>query len=179
MQIDLMLVDRALNLVEEGIDVAVRIGRLTDSSLVAVPVGEVRRVVVASPGLLRDSGPLKHPRNLRELPCVRITGLAPNGSWTFVDRGRTLSVKVGGPLVCNQAAASVDACLNGLGFGMFLSYQVRDDLAARRLKEVLADFAPAPLPVNLVYPHARLLSSRVRAFIDFTAEELRRSLGRE
>jgi DNA-binding transcriptional LysR family regulator len=176
MRVELILLDRVVNLMEEGIDVAVRIGRLSDSSMVAVPVGEQRRVVVASPALLRAAGKPKHPRDLERLPCVRCTALMPGTTWRFVEHGRPLSVEVGGPLACNQAAACVDACVEGLGFGMFISYHVRRQTAAKQLKEVLSEFEPAPLPVNLVFPHARLLSSRVRAFVDFAAAELRRAL---
>lgn len=178
MQVELVLLDRVANLVEEGLDVAVRISHLSDSSIVAVPVGELRRVVVASPALLRTTGTPKHPRDLAKLPCVRCTALMPGTTWHFVENGRTLSVQVGGPLACNQAAACVEACVAGLGFGMFISYQVRRQMEAKQLKVVLTDFEPAPLPVSLVFPHARLLPSRVRAFVDFAAEELRRTLAR-
>ncbi len=176
MQVELVLLDRVVNLVEEGIDVAVRIGRLADSSMVAVPVGQLRRVVVASPALLEKAGRPRHPRDLRGLPCVRLTPLMPGTTWQFVERGRPLSVPIGGQLACNQAAACVDACVAGLGFGLFISYQVRRQTKARLLKEVLTEFEPAPLPVSVVIPHARLLSPRVRAFVDFSARELRRTL---
>jgi len=176
MQVELVLLDRVVNLVEEGLDVAVRIGALADSSMVAVPVGQVRRVVVASPALLRAAGRPKHPRDLAQLPCVRFTSLMPGTTWHFVENGRPLSVQVRGQLACNQAAAAVDACVAGRGFGMFISYQVRHQTQAKQLKEVLTDFAPAPLPVSLVFPHARLLSSRVRSFVDFAATQLRRTL---
>jgi DNA-binding transcriptional LysR family regulator len=141
-----------------------------------VPVGQLRRVVVASPALLKAARNPKHPRDLENLPCVRFSTLMPGTTWHFVENGRPLSVQVGGQLACNHAAACVDACVDGLGFGMFISYQVRRQLEAKQLKEVLAKFGPAPLPVSLVYPHARLLSSRVRAFLDFAATELRRTL---
>lgn len=176
MQVELVLLDRVVNLLEEGLDAAVRISHLSDSSIVAVRVGDLRRVVVASPALLRATGTPKHPRDLAKLPCVRCTALMPGTSWQFVESGRTLSVEVGGPLACNQAAACVEACVAGLGFGMFISYQVRRQVEARQLRVVLADFEPAPLPVSIVFPHARLLPSRVRAFVDFAAGELRRAL---
>lgn len=176
MQVELVLLDRVVNLIEEGLDIAVRISHLSDSSIVAVRVGELRRVVVASPALLRATGAPRHPRDLAKLPCVRCTGLMPGTTWQFVENGRTLSVDVGGPLACNQAAACVDACAAGLGFGMFISYQVRRQTEAKQLKVVLTDFEPAPLPVSIVFPHARLLPSRVRAFVDFAAAELRRAL---
>jgi DNA-binding transcriptional LysR family regulator len=176
MQVELELLDRVVNLVEEGIDVAVRIGTLADSSMVAVPVGQLRRVVVASPALLKAAGKPKHPRDLEKLPCVRLTALMPGATWHFVENGRPLSVEVGGQLACNQAAACVDACVAGLGFGMFISYQIRRQTEAKQLREVLTEFEPAPLPVSLVFPHARLLSSRVRSFVDFAAPQLRRTL---
>ena len=178
MQVELVLLDRVVNLVEEGLDVAVRISHLSDSSLVAVRAGELRRVVVASPALLRATGMPKHPRDLAKLPCVRCTGLTPGAAWKFVENGRTLSVEVAGPLACTHAPACVDACVAGLGFGMFISYQVHRELQAKLLKVVLADFEPSPLPVSIVFPHGRLLPSRVRAFVDFTAAELRPALGR-
>jgi DNA-binding transcriptional LysR family regulator len=156
----------------------VRISHLSDSSLVARRVGELRRVVVASPALLRAAGTPKHPRELAKLPCVRCTGLMPGTAWKFAENGRTLSVEVAGPLACNHAPACVAACLGGLGFGMFISYQVHRELQAKQLKVVLADFEAAPLPVSIVFPHARLLPSRVRAFVDFAAAELRAALGK-
>jgi DNA-binding transcriptional LysR family regulator len=176
MQVELMLLDRVVSLVEEGIDVAVRIGPLADSSMVAVPVGQIRRVVVASPALLKAAGTPKRPEDLSQLPCVRFTALMPGSTWHFVEDGRPLSVQVGGPFACNQAAACVDACVAGLGFGLFISYQVRRQVDAKQLKEVLTAFEPPPLPVSLVYPHARLLSPRVRAFVDFAAAQLRLGL---
>lgn len=178
MQVELVLIDRVVNLVEEGIDVAVRIGALADSSMVAVPVGQLRRVVAASPALLRTAGKPRHPRDLEKRPCIRLTALVPGATWHFVENGRPLSVQVGGQLVCNQAAACVDACVAGLGFGMFVSYQVRRQVEAKQLREVLTDFEPAPLPVSIVFPHARLLPSRARAFVNFAAAELRRTLAR-
>lgn len=176
MQVDLILLDRVVNLVEEGMDVAVRIGPLADSSMVAVPVGQIRRVVVASPALLKAAGTPKRPEDLSRLPCVRFSALMPGNTWHFEEDGRPLSVHVGGQFVCNQAAPCVDACVAGLGFGMFISYQVRRQVEARQLREVLTGFEPPPLPVSLVYPHARLLSPRVRAFVDFAAAELRQTL---
>lgn len=179
MQVELVLLDRVVNLVEEGIDLAVRIAPMADSSMVAIPVGQIRRVVVASPALLKATGKPKHPRDLRNLPCVLFPPLMPGTTWPFVEAGRPLSIQVGGQFACNQAAACVDACVAGLGFGSFISYQVRRPLEEKQLREVLTEFEPAPMPVSLVYPHARLLSSRVRAFVDFATSELRHTLGRK
>jgi DNA-binding transcriptional LysR family regulator len=171
--VELLLLDRVVNLVEEGIDVALRIGELGDSSLVAIPVGTIRRVVCASPKYLKQAGIPKHPAELANYNCVRTSGLTPNPSWQFFEKGRALQVHVAGPFVCNQVAANVDACVSGLGFGMFLSYQVQHLLAQKKLTLVLERFEPAPLPISIVYPHAKLLSTRVRYFVDWTARRLR------
>ena len=166
-----LLLDRYVNLVEEGVDVGIRIGALDDSSLVALKLGEVRHVVVASPPFLRRHGTPRHPGALREHACVRLAGPAKPG-WAFQDAGRKLHVAVDGPLDFNHAGAALRACENGLGFGQFFSYQVQDALKARRLRIVLDEFEPARLPVNIVYPHARLLPARTRAFIDAARREL-------
>lgn len=171
--VELLLLDRVVNLIEEGIDVALRIGELADSSLVAIPAGQIRRVVCASPKYLQRVGIPKRPADLADHPCVRTTGLTPGQSWQFFEKGRALQVHVTGPFVCNQAAASIDACVSGLGFGMFLSYQVQHLLAQNKLARVLEPFEPAPFPVSIVYPHAKLLSTRVRCFVDWTMQRLR------
>jgi len=161
-QVELILLDRVVSLVEEGIDLAVRIGPLSDSSMVAVPVGQIRRVAVASPALLAAAGTPAHPQDLGSLPCVRFTALMPGTTWHFIENGRALAIEVAGRFACNQAATCVDACVAGLGFGLFLSYQVCRPLEAGQLKEVLTDFEPPPLPVSLVLPHTRWLAPRVR-----------------
>jgi DNA-binding transcriptional LysR family regulator len=172
-QVELLLLDRVVNLVEEGIDLAIRIAHLADSSMVAVPVMHVRRVVCASPALLHRVGIPEHPLELSLRPCVRFRGINPGDSWSFLDGGREISVRIRGSFACNQAAAAAQACADGLGFGMFLSYQIEPLVRAKRLEIVLRDFEPAPLPVNLVYPEARLISTRLRVLIDW----LRQALG--
>jgi len=167
----LQLHDRMVDLVDEGMDVAIRIGALEDSSLVATRLGEVRHVVVASPALLRRAGVPAHPSALRELPCVRLAGPIRPG-WAFLDGGRKLHVPVDGPLDFNHAGAALRACESGAGFGRFYSYQVDEAVHARRLRIVLADHEPARLPVNIVYPSARLLPARTRAFVDAAQREL-------
>jgi DNA-binding transcriptional LysR family regulator len=163
LQLDLLLLDRVVDLLEEGIDVAVRIGRLPDSSLVAVAVGETRRVACASPGYLKRAGVPKSPADLARHRCVNFTGLAPARELNFA-------------LTTNQVDAALDACIQGVGVGHFLCYQVQSVLDAGKLKRVLAEFEPAPLPIHVIYPHARLLSSNVRAFVDWTVPRLRQRL---
>jgi DNA-binding transcriptional LysR family regulator len=161
-----------VSLVEEGIDVGVRIGALSDSSLIAIPVGKVRRVVCASPALLKRVGTPKHPKELASLDCIGFTGLANGPQWNFAENGRTIAVPAKTVLTCNQAYASMDACAEGLGFGVFLSYMIRPLEREKKLRVVLPEFEPPPLPVSVVYPHGRLVSTRVRAFLDWLAREL-------
>ena len=165
------LLDRYVDLVDEGVDVGIRIGALEDSSLVALRLGEVRQVVVAGPPFLRRNGTPRHPGELRTRPCVRLAGPIRPG-WAFQDAGRKLHVAVDGPLDFNHAGAALHACEQGAGFGQFFSYQVQDALRERRLRLVLADFEPPRLPVSIVYPNARLLPARTRAFIDAARREL-------
>ncbi len=123
-----MLLDRVVNLLEEGIDVGIRIGTLEDSSLVAQPLGQLRRMVVASPAFLRRHGTPQHPKDLRQANCVRFMAGGSTG-WTFHENGKALQVPVSGNLDFNHVAPAVEACVAGLGFGRFISYQVAPFLA--------------------------------------------------
>ncbi|ABC80325.1 LysR family transcriptional regulator [Anaeromyxobacter dehalogenans] len=168
----LVLVDRVVNLVEEGVDVAVRIGQLPDSDLVARKVGEIRRVLVASPAYLRAHGAPASPARLREHAAIAFTGLQPGREWRFADGGRQVAVPVAPRLVVNDALAALDAAEAGDGLTLALSYMVAERIAAGRLVPVLGRFAPPPVPVQLVHPHARLVAPKVRAFVDFAAPRL-------
>lgn len=166
-----LLLDRVVNLLEEGLDLGVRIGRLQDSSLVAQPLGEIRRVVVATPGYLRRHGVPGHPRELQQANCLRIVGGRP--TWgDFQENGRVFQVNVSGNLEFNHVWPTVQACAEGAGFGMFLSYQVAPLVAAGKLRIVLEDFELPPRPISIVYPHARLLPARTRVFIDYLRDEI-------
>jgi len=173
---ELVLLDRIVDLIDEGLDLAVRIGQLADSSLIAIPCGTTRRVVCASPAYLRKAGRPKHPSELSQHRCIRMTSLAPGPQWEFLEGGRPLRVTVSGPFRTNQADSAIDACRRGLGCGFLLHYQVRDALAAGELKLLLEGYELKPWPVNVVYPHARLLPSRVRVFLDWFVPQLRRRL---
>ena len=171
----LMLLDRVVHIVEEGFDIGIRIGHLNDSSLIAIPVGEVRRVACASPGYLRKAGALRHPEDLRNHRCVNFLSLTPGGEWNFQSARRILKVPITPVISSNQVDAAVEACVKGLGLGLFLSYQVAPERRANRLSHVLEEFEPPPLPVHVVYPHSRLMSATVRAFVDASVEVLRKS----
>ena len=171
---ELIFVDRVVNQVEEGVDVAVRIGHLRDSSLIAVPVGRVRRVVCASPDYLRRRGTPRAPDDVRRHDCVRHTGLAPRAEWQFQVGRRTQSVPISASISCNDTESSLQACVAGVGLGSFLSYQTAPYRNEKRLRYVLEEFETEPLPVHVVYPHSRLVSGKVRAFVDECVAALRR-----
>jgi DNA-binding transcriptional LysR family regulator len=166
MRCSVMLLDRVVNLLEEGLDLGIRIGRLEDSGLVAQPLGQIRRVVVATPAYLRRHGTPRHPRELLKANCIRMIAGPP--TWgDFQENGRAFRLAVGGNLEFNHVLPAVQACAAGAGFGMFFSYQVAPWVEQRQLKVVLERFELPPRPISIVYPHARLLPQRTRAFIDF------------
>lgn len=171
--VDLLLFNRLVNLVEEGVDVAIRIARLKDSTLVAVPVGQVRRVVCASPRGLERHGTPQVPGDLKDQRCIRHTVLTPRSEWPLRVGQRTVMVPIDTVLASNDVGSVLDACMGGLGLGMFLSYMVGRHVSEGRLRYVLEPFATEPIPVQIVYGPSRLVSSNVRAFVDECAQALR------
>jgi len=170
MRCSVLLHDRPVNLLEEGVDVGIRISALEDSSLVAQQLGSIRRVVVASPAYLDRHGRPKHPRDLARANCICIQPTTV-GQWRFREQGRPFTVPVSGNLEFNHNAPAAEACAAGMGFGMFLSYQVLSLVEQGRLEVVLEGFEAPPRPVSLIYPHARLLPARTRVFIDWMKAE--------
>ncbi len=173
MRIDLMLSDRNVDMIEEGIDLAIRIGALSDSSMIGVRLGDMRRVVCASPDLIARVGRPKKPEALSDLPCIRMQNIPRQETvWTFAAGNRDIRVKIDGPFGCNQVSTATNACAAGAGFGRFLYYQVKTLLDAGKLQTVLEDAEPDALPVSIVYAGGRLVSSRQRATIDWLRESL-------
>jgi DNA-binding transcriptional LysR family regulator len=171
MRCSVVLLDRVVNLLEEGIDVGIRIGALDDSSLVARPLGQIRRVVVAHPAYLKKHGVPRHPRELQKVNCV--TMMAGKPTWgDFQENGRAFRVAVSGNLEFNHVLPAVQACADGAGFGMFFSYQVAPFIAQKRLRIVLERFERPARPISVVYPHARLLPARTRTFIDWIRNDI-------
>jgi DNA-binding transcriptional LysR family regulator len=164
------LYDRTVSLLEEGIDVGIRISPLEDSSLVAQTMGTIRRVLAASPEFLARHGTPAHPRELNGAPCVRGRVDAPT-QWQFYESGKAISVTPDNRLEFNHLAPAIESCAAGMGFGTFFSYQVMPHVAQGRLKLVLEDFEPPPRPVSVIYPNARLLPARTRAFIEWMKME--------
>lgn len=168
-----LFVDRVVNLVEEGIDLAVRIGKLPDSSLHATRVGQVRRVFVAAPQYLLAHGTPRHPDELKAHAIVSAGGMAPEPEWRFVSRGQSMTRRMPTRMRTTSNDSAIAAAVNGLGITQLLSYQVAAYLKAGQLKAVLEDFEVAPLPVNVVHHAGRSAAQRVRSFIDFAVESLR------
>src|SRR5499427_8274152 len=168
--IDLRIVlgDRVIDLQEDRVDLAVRIGELPDSRLVATRVGAVSRVVCGSPDYFRRRGTPKSPGALAAHDCITFQGLASPEEWTFGAGRSRASVVVRSRLIVNTAEAAIDAAVAGLGVTRVLSYQIADAIEAGALTIVLAAFEPAPWPVSLVYAGGgRLLPIKLRAFLDF------------
>lgn len=171
---DLLFVDRVVNLVEEGVDVGIRIGNLKDSSLVAIRVGQTRRVICASDQYLRRHGIPQAPNDVSAHRCIRHTGLAARSEWQFlIGKDRSTSIPITSVITCNDIDSSLNACIDGLGLGLFLSYMVAPYRKDGRLRYVLEKFEAAPVPVQVVYPASKLLSSRVRTFVDECVGKLR------
>jgi DNA-binding transcriptional LysR family regulator len=172
----LLLLDRVTSLVEEGIDVAVRIGQLPDSALVARRVGEVQHLLVASPAYLAAHGVPERPEALKGHAMIAFSGLLPGRDWRFVANGRATAVTLAPRLEVNDALAALDVAERGHGITLALSYMVGPRLATGRLVPVLDAFAPPPVPVQIVHPHGRLVAAKVRAFLDFAAPRLKERL---
>jgi DNA-binding transcriptional LysR family regulator len=173
---NVMLFDRITNLIEEGIDVGLRVGQLPDSSLIARQVGEARRILVASPAYLSKNGTPKAPTDLKHHAMIAFTGLLPNREWVFGEGKTARRLMLKPRFEINDAAAAIAAAEGGGGITIALSYMVADHIRERRLQQVLEPFAPSAVPVQLVYPESRLVAPKVRAFVDYAAPKLRTAL---
>lgn len=177
-EVDVRLVqgDRFLNLLEEHVDVAVRIGVLPDSRLTATRLGATRRVVCASPQYFSEHGMPQSPRELSRHRCISFDPISAAQSWSFRIDGREVAVPVRSRLVTNTAEAAMDAAVAGVGVTRVLSYQLHDALRSGALALALREYEPAPLPVNLAYAGQRRLPLKLRAFLDYAAPRLRERL---
>ena len=172
----LFLSDRVVNLFEDPIDLAVRIGDLPDSSLVATRVGAIRRVVCASPDYFSARGIPKNPDELAAHDCITFEALMAPEAWTFGIGRSEVSVPIHSRLVVNTAEAAIDAAVAGVGITRVLSYQITNATRVGKLVIALREFEPAPWPVSLVYSGGRLLPLKLRAFLDFAALRLKGQL---
>src|SRR5450631_119365 len=167
---ELRLADRIVNLVEDGVDLAVRIGHLPDSSLVARHVGEMRRIVVASSDYLGQRGEPDTPEAIASHETIQFGAVTASPDWRFVEDDREIRVACTPRFTTNSADAAIQYAEQGGGLTRVLAYQAAQAITAGRLKIVLAKFEQPPLPIHLVYPTSRLLSAKVRTFIDLVIE---------
>jgi DNA-binding transcriptional LysR family regulator len=174
----LILSDRNVHLVDDHIDMAVRIGRLPDSSLIATQVGTIRRVTCASPAFLASHGTPKIPADLALLPCVIFDMVADGAAWTFASKdGRTQqSVRIQPRLLVNTAEAAIDAAIAGVGVTHVLSYQTASATQDGRLVRILQPFERPAVPVSLIHAGQGLLPLKMRSFVEFAAPRLRKAL---
>jgi DNA-binding transcriptional LysR family regulator len=169
----LMLADRQIDLVNEHVDLALRIGHLDDSALIATRVGVVHRVICASPRYLARLGVPRVPADLAQHDGITFHGFATSPEWRYRRDTAAFAVKPRSKLAVNTTEAAIQAALAGIGIVRLLSYQVADELKSGRLQILLPDFAPEPLPVSLVHPHGGLQPLKVRCFLDWAVPRLR------
>ncbi|KAF1016410.1 MAG: HTH-type transcriptional regulator DmlR [Stenotrophomonas maltophilia] len=165
--------DRVVNLVDEGMDVAVRIGHLPDSGLKALRVGQVRRMLCASPAYLDRAGRPQHPRDLQAHTVIARSNILPRLDWRFGSASAPLVQRVRPRLMVTSNDGAVAAACAGLGIARQPYYQIADDLAAGRLEVLLPEYEEAPWPIHVVHRESRYGSSKVRSFIDLLAAHLR------
>lgn len=172
MAVELSLHDQVVALLDERLDLALRVGHLPDSTMVARQVGVTRLVTCASPDYLRTVPALDSPAALGDHACIAL--VSQGRQWYFRHGDKERVEQIAPRLVCNQIRAASLACVQGLGIVRLMHYQVADELADGRLVRILRDYEPRDLPVQLVYPHSLQLSPRVRTFVDWACPQLER-----
>jgi DNA-binding transcriptional LysR family regulator len=172
----LVLNDRIVNLAEDHVDLALRIGELPDSSLVATRVGAIGLIVCASPDYLASRGRPATPADLGSHDCISFENLLPQDRWSFVRDGEVTAAPIHTRLSVNTAEAAIDAAVAGTGLTRVLSYQAAAALTEGKLETVLGEYEPPPSPVHLVHPGGRLLPRKVRAFLDLAAPRLKAAI---
>ena len=170
MEVAAVFLDRVVNLLEEGFDVGIRIGELPDSSMRAIRVGQVRRVLCASPGYLAVKGTPAHPSELIGHQIIASSTISPVVDWKFAE---DLTVRVKPRLTVTSNDAAIEAVRFGMGITRLLSYQIASDLAAGKLHTLLTEYEPSPLPIHVIHREGRYASAKVRAFVDLMVAKLR------
>ena len=165
--------DRTTRLIDEGVDIAIRIGHLGDSSVFAVPLGAVRRQTYAAPAYLDAHGEPVHPRELSAHHCVSYTGVTHPLEWMFDENGLRLTVRVRPRMIVDLAPAAVMAAVDGVGIAQLLSYQAAPEVVGGSLRRILTAFEPDAIPVNLLHVERKGTSMKVRSFVEFVTETLR------
>lgn len=172
-EVSALFVDRVVNLLEEGVDVALRIGELGDSSFKALRVGSVRRVLCASPDYIARNGLPANPEALTNHPIIVATNLGTNIEWRFMRDDKPLTVRIKPRLSVTSNDSAIEAAVRGLGITRVMSYQVAPELESGQLKILLSEYEPAPVPIHILHREGRYASTKIRSFIDLMAERLR------
>lgn len=168
-----LFVDRVVNLIEEGLDLGIRIGHLPDSSMKALKIGQVRSVLCASPEYLAAHGIPEHPADLRQHTLISASGLSPTTEWKFVEDGKVLSVRLQPRLTVTTNDAAIESAVAGFGLTRLLSYQIAPCLAKGKLKIVLSEYEAAPLPIHVIHREGRQAAAKVRSFMDIIVRRVR------
>jgi DNA-binding transcriptional LysR family regulator len=168
-----LFVDRVVNLTEEGLDVGIRIGALPDSSLRAIRVGLVRRVVCASPAYLKKFGSPKSPVDLAGHRIIAATSVSAGSEWTFATGKEKIGVKLKPQILVNTNDGALQAAKDGFGLTRLISYQVANELTAGTIKTVLTEYEEASLPIHVIHREGRHRSAKVRSFVDLAVETFR------
>lgn len=161
-----------VDLIEEGLDLAIRVGELSDSSLIARRLANSRLVVCGAPSYMEKFGSPTVPEDLQQHNCLVNWGLPPGDAWKFKIKGKEIIIKVTGNFQANVADAARLAAINGMGLTILPTYMIGKDLQKGKLRVTLQEFEPASRPICAVYPHRRHLSAKVRTFVDFICERL-------
>jgi DNA-binding transcriptional LysR family regulator len=170
MEVSAVFLDRVVNLLEEGFDVGIRIGELPDSSMRAIRVGHVRRVLCASPNYLAENWAPLHPAELINHKIVSALGVSPVVDWKFA---QDISVRVKPRLTVTSNDAAIEAVISGMGITRLLSYQIESHRAAGQIQTLLTEFEPPPLPIHVIHREGRYASGKVRSFVDLIVLRLR------
>ena len=168
-----LFVDRVVNLLDEGLDIGIRIGQLPDSSLRAIRVGQVRRVVCAAPAYLKQHGIPKTPADLAGHQIIAATAVSAGSQWTFAKGKEKIGIKLNARILVNTNDAALEAARDGFGLTRLISYQVANELAAGEIKTVLSGYEEAPLPIHVIHGEGRHRSAKVRSFVDMAVGKLR------
>jgi DNA-binding transcriptional LysR family regulator len=173
MEVSALFLDRVVNLLEEGLDVGIRIGELPDSSMKAIRVGSVRRVLCAAPGYLKKHGVPDKPAALSAHSIIAASGISPTNDWNFRQGAKANSVRLSPRLTVSSNDAAIEAALQGFGITRLLSYQIAPQVERGGLKILLKDFEPPPMPIHVVHREGRYASVKIRSFVDLIVERLR------
>ncbi|HWS40547.1 MAG TPA: LysR family transcriptional regulator [Arenimonas sp.] len=168
-----LFLDRVVHMIDEGVDVAIRIGELPDSSMQAIRVGHVRRVICASPAYLKKNTLPKNPDDLQKHTIISANSVTASPEWKLMINGEQRIIKLQSRLNTTTNDSAIAAALNGFGLTRLLSYQVAEFLRDGQLKTVLSEYEPAPLPIHVVHREGKHASRKARTFIDLAVERLR------